>query len=197
MNGHDPTKVSATIFNRCLPSLIYRSERHACMCTCGRGACTSSIILMAEDDGCHPSWPLTVRRALGGSSTGPLTREGGAGYEDAIAFATPYADHGLISTRASAALLETLLHPAEENKSFRLLGPSPLDLNQSLGSLTAARCPFDFGLVDSIAPLMCHIHTADMANLLVEFHRTICKLQRLNQHHDHGTVVHEGTWRET
>lgn len=55
MNGHDPTEMSATIYDRCLPRLIYRSERHACMCTCGRGACTLSIIVMAEDDGCHPS----------------------------------------------------------------------------------------------------------------------------------------------
>lgn len=125
-------------------------------------------------------------------------RGGGAGYEGAIAFATPYADHGLISTRVSAALLETLLHPAEEIRRPSGSWDLPLSIfNQSLGSLTAARCPFDFGLVDSIAPLMCHIFTADMANLLVEFHRTICKLQRLNQHHDHGTVVHERMWRET
>lgn len=63
--------------------------------------------------------------------------------------------------------------------------------------MIAARCPFDFGLVDSIAPLMCLIHTADLANLLVEFHRTIFRLQRLNQHHDHGTVLLERMWRET
>ena len=110
--------------------------------------------------------------------------------EDAIAFATPYADRGLISTRVSAALLETLLHPAEENRRPSGCWDLPLSIiSQSLGSSMAAPCPFGLGLVDARVPLMCRIHTADMANLLVEFHRTICELQRLNQHHGHGTVV--------
>lgn len=83
----------------------------------------------------------------------------GASYEDAIAFATPYADHGLISTRVSAALLDTLLHPAEENRRPSGSWNLPLSIfNQSLGSLTAARCSFNFVFVDSIAALMCPIH---------------------------------------
>lgn len=130
---------------------------------------------------------------------------GGASYEDAIAFATPYADHGLISTWASAALLGTLLHPAEEIRRPSGSWYLPLSIfNQSPGSLTAACRSFDFGQVDFIAALMCYTRTASMANLLVESHRTISDLQRLNQHRDHkhdgarkdvaGDLTHPSAW---